>query len=924
MTIAIDQSLLLSAFMSRAGVVPGQAAGTATARVKQPTAPWTTEPTPKEMTARVKGALAGHKLIDENAAKLDVPGASADYTKLFALYQALNTLNGVATHAKTKGLTTFDQARINQVFTKGVSEISAYVDTAKFEKLRMAEGEVASSVKSKLGVPKAKTEYVTPPLTNSTATDVAAFQGTVKFTIAVKRLGTNYNVPIDLAGMGTQPRTIGNVVAFANQQLAAAGVETRLATERQPGLPRTVQAGGKPVTLPPASDQWALKVKVGAGETVGFTAPATAGAVYVAQTVGDPDPDKKPSTPDGVTRQQLLKFQTDTATVAAPLQPPGEPNWVDGRLFAKTLGPEVKTVHATKVGPDGAVYMLADITAATAGQTIKGEQDVALLKYDSAGKLVYSRTLGAASTATGLGLAIAADGKIAVAGSVTGALGGAIEGPLNSGATGSFKKYTDSFVTVFDAKGDELWTQRRGNKLDDEASQVAFAADGTVYVSGRTNQALPGTTPIGGWDNYIQAFKQDPVTKKVATLFTESFGTTGPDKPSGLVVDGTNLVTASVENGRAIVRRFDITSGKPVLSATRDLGDLKGGDIVGLALDGADVVIAGSTANAALSAGTVTRAHAGGIDAFAVRLSKTLTPGAGDKIAYYGGAGNDKATSLAVSAGKVFIAGSAGTDLPGQPPVGLKDGFLASLDVAAGVVSWSRRFTGKDRQAAPSAIAVAPTGASVLDRIGLPQGTLELADSQKLVAASALRAGDQFTIKVNDGRAATVTIADADTLDTLAQKVRRAGNFQAKVTVATVNGVRSLRIEPLNPRMMLEIGMGKATKDALASIGIPEGIVRATKVNDAGKTVPADGKPQLYGLGLASDLNVSTPAQISHALSELTAAMGVVRTAYKDLVAAAQPKGLVEAHGKPKGPVPAYLTKQIASYQAALKRLNGG
>jgi hypothetical protein len=124
--------------------------------------------------------------------------------------------------------------------------------------------------------------------------------------------------------------------------------------------------------------------------------------------------------------------------------------------------------------------------------------------------------------------------------------------------------------------------------------------------------------------------------------------------------------------------------------------------------------------------------------------------------------------------------------------------------------------------------------------------------------------------------------------------------------------------------MMLEIGMGKATKDALASIGIPEGIVRATKVNDAGKTVPADGKPQLYGLGLASDLNVSTPAQISHALSELTAAMGVVRTAYKDLVAAAQPKGLVEAHGKPKGPVPAYLTKQIASYQAALKRLNGG
>jgi hypothetical protein len=88
--------------------------------------------------------------------------------------------------------------------------------------------------------------------------------------------------------------------------------------------------------------------------------------------------------------------------------------------------------------------------------------------------------------------------------------------------------------------------------------------------------------------------------------------------------------------------------------------------------------------------------------------------------------------------------------------------------------------------------------------------------------------------------------------------------------------------------------------------------------------VPADGKSMLYGLGLASDLNLSNTAQINHVLAEVAAAIGVVRGAYKDLVAGAQPKGLAQATAKASGPVPAYLTNQIANYQAALNRLTGG
>jgi len=88
--------------------------------------------------------------------------------------------------------------------------------------------------------------------------------------------------------------------------------------------------------------------------------------------------------------------------------------------------------------------------------------------------------------------------------------------------------------------------------------------------------------------------------------------------------------------------------------------------------------------------------------------------------------------------------------------------------------------------------------------------------------------------------------------------------------------------------------------------------------------VPADGKGMMYGLGLASDLNLKDTVQVNHVLAELASAINVVKAAYKDLVAASQPKGVATAAATPSGPVPAYLTNQIANYQAALDRLTGG
>ncbi len=250
--------------------------------------------------------------------------------------------------------------------------------------------------------------------------------------------------------------------------------------------------------------------------------------------------------------------------------------------------------------------------------------------------------------------------------------------------------------------------------------------------------------------------------------------------------------------------------------------------------------------------------------------------------------------------------------------------------MASGAVGWSREFTGKDGFAVPTALAVDAGGASALDRLGLPTGKLSGDTSQQLSAVTSVRAGDQFQVRNGDnGVKTTVTIAQGETLDTLATKVTRALGFQASVKVSTgLDGNRLLTIKPINDRDTLELFGGPTGKDALSFLGLPEGVVRNTTIDKNGKTVPTDGKGQIYGLSLDDSLNLDTTGAMSHVAAQLATAQGVIRQAYKDLQDAATPDSVKAAQKAAKaaatGAVPAYLTAQIANYTAGLKKLTGG
>jgi len=942
--IRLDTNLLLGYYQARNGASVGVAGGTGlgAAAKKAPTPPWSTLSKAPKADEMLKSVMMGRKFIDEYTTQLDVKGASEDYRQLFAMHQGLSTLEALARRADEKNVSASELKRVQAAFTRGMTEVASYIDAAKFEKLRLTHGDATDKAKGTVGVPKATPKYLTAPLHQGTADDpVEAFQGDVRFSVKIRLPNkTETTIDFNLADMGSKPRSMNEVVKFINAKLSGTNFTTRFAIEKIPGAEKTAEVNGRTVKLGKEPDKFALKIQGDRTETLTFSAPSTSPAVYITQTSGDPKPAKttttttttpktgtdaaKPATNEPVLVEELIKFETGTTSDA--VRRPGDVNWVEGRVFNVALPDAVEKVRTTVTGPDGALYMLADVNDTIDGQTIKGAGDVALMKFDAAGKLVYTRTLGASNDASGMALTVGPDGQIAIAGSVTG--GFAASGvPVLEGVPASIPKVTradsgvdatkpDSFVAVFNKDGEEMWSERKGARDDDEATSVAFGSDGSVYVMGRSKGAMPTQATNGNWDNYLRVFSPDGKLKS-----TTQFGTSGDDKPAGLVVDGTNVVVASVEGGEVKLRRFDVTDPKaPTLTGTRSLGSLGGGSIAGVVMDGGNIVLAGST-GANLGVGNTTRTASGSIDAFAARISADLSTG-NDAIAYYGGGGDDRATAMTVADGKVWLTGTTKTDLPGMPDaVGKADGFAVGLDIGLGEVVWSQRFTGKDKMTTPTSIAVDASGASVLDRLGLPKGTIEYADSQLVTSATSARAGDQFQIRRRAGtQPVTITIEANDTLDTLAKKILRATSYSLKAEVVSDGDVRKLQIRPQNSRGSIEILGGKGGRDALEALGLHEGFVRTTKIED-GKTIMGDGGAQMYGLKMPRDLSLATKEDVKAAIDKLTGAMAVLRGAFRDLEAGSQPQ---TDKKKATGPVPAYLKNQLANYQAGLNRLTGG
>ena len=128
----------------------------------------------------------------------------------------------------------------------------------------------------------------------------------------------------------------------------------------------------------------------------------------------------------------------------------------------------------------------------------------------------------------------------------------------------------------------------------------------------------------------------------------------------------------------------------------------------------------------------------------------------------------------------------------------------------------------------------------------------------------------------------------------------------------------------MNDRSTVEFGVGPEGRNALEGLGLVPGVVR-NQVKEGGKNgkmVSGDGHGEVYGLKLTGDMRIDSKPALKAATDQLGDALSSLRTACRDLLAAAKPKSNVPT-GAQAGKVPAYLKGQIANYQAALSRLGG-
>jgi hypothetical protein len=931
MTISIDSSLLLSYYNLKAGVPQSSSGSGAVSTSTAPTTPWAKAPTTAQTNSLVQSLLNGQSLINPNSAKLSVPAGTPNYTNyknLFGLYQGLTALQDLATQANASGTSAYQLTQLQNAFASGMQQVQTYLNTSPFVGFNVAEGTVAANSQSTSGVPTETDSYKTGVLWSGDAnTPVPAFAGNVQFSMSISQtplttLNANITqtpgaptvVNFNLNDMGSTPRTISNVVSYLNSQLQAAGVFTRFADVRTPGTSTTYQAGGITHTTPVSADQYSLQIVGNAVETLSFSAATTAPAVYITQTAGavpnapgfattSASGNTTGNTTSDVT-QQFLKLTTDPSAASA-------------RVFTDTLGASIPNAIATAAGADGSVYVLANVTGATqAGQVdashpISGTQDVALMKYDSAGNLIFTQTLGSTASASGLGLAVSADGsQVAVVGQATGLLDD------NGGAPPDATDQT-GFVSVYNSSGSQLWTQAVNAWTGGQVNSVAFGANNSVYVAGST--AISDDVS----DGFISGFSSTG-----AQTFNTYLGPTTAGSVNGITVSGSSLITAGVQDGDAIVQSYALQpTGAPVLSATRDLGPLDGGNVTGVAVNSdGSIIVAGSTQNGALNAGTIGSAYGSGEEAFVARLAANLTPSSSDTLAYFGGANDTTATALTVANGQVYIAGQiAVTPQANSGDLTAFDGYAAQIDPTTGAVTWSNTFNGTGDQAAPDSIAVDPTGASSLDALGLPTGKISFQPSQNLMANSSLQVGESFLVKSNfNALPQTVTITANDTLQTLAQKITQASGYGASVQVVTgTGGVQQLKITPTSAASQITLEAGPAGKNALPALGLNEGLVttnataKAKSASTAGGAIATTSLKANYALGLESSLSLSTPGGIKNALAQLGGAITTVKQIYTDMTT--KPSKTTAGY---QGAVPAYLTAEISNYQAALARLS--
>jgi hypothetical protein len=858
---------------------------------KATTPPWKEKPSTTPDTLQVSLIKAMKSIVDKP--KTGPDALPDDIQTSFIAFKAIDRLRLLAEAASKKGGTDAQRALLDKTFQKGLADLQTFLGTAPSDQVRLS-----------FGAPLRRAESVSTPPTNVTKTPgtalvdnrtdpIPGLTGNEIFKISLSKTSGSDTVTVDLS-QTPQPPTIDSVTAAINAAIAsvpmrdtngnivfdANGVPTPRYLSKFEAERTTIPAKTPDGT---PTGKWGLALTGSGSERVSIDQVGGKDSLIVAtgQTALDAPTSVRMirfDDPTGAMAQKTIGTIASVdreATERAAMTPPKK---IDGVVQpAPTIYAETRA-QAIATDSQGFSYVVGTAEGDLGSNRVGGSGDLFLTKSDSEGKVVWQRTLGAAGSAEGAAISIGPNGDIVVAGSVSGYL------------DGTDHRDADMLVARFDAGGDEQFTTVIRNVGADQANAVAIGADGSIYVGGKAG--------AGSGDAFVSRLSSTGTVQE-----RQLIDAGGSEKIVSLAIaDDGALLALTNESGNAKIRKLDGAALATELGSI----DLGTADARAIAVDSDGSIAVGGA-----------RLVGGSRDGFVARIDSGLGSAQFTDLAT---SADDQVDSLAFMNGALYAGGRTAGDLGGARR-GAVDGFIARIDGAGAVASVSQ-FGQSALRTEPVRIAASVGGASATSALGFARGTVNPAESARLTSQTSLRAGDEFSLKVNDGTVRKNVISADETLATLADKVRKITGDKATVTTPLSKGGKILRIET-KPGEAVELIAGATGKDALAKLGMDPMRISTPPVldDDAPKVRPGG----TFGLSLSEALSLGSATDATTALGKIKSALSITQTAYRSLYWDDMKAALADG-GKTSGSGggSAYQQKQLSQYQAALTRLQSG
>jgi hypothetical protein len=197
----------------------------------------------------------------------------------------------------------------------------------------------------------------------------------------------------------------------------------------------------------------------------------------------------------------------------------------DGEMVWITQTGSFSTDNAIAVAVDsiGNVYVAGSTSGALTAEPNYDEYDIFLMKYSSAGVLIWTIQRGGEDYDQGVSLSIDSSDNIYLGGQTC---SGSIDNQPYSGSC-------DVILMKFTADGERMWTRMSGSSEDEHTAGVVADNLGFVYIGGFTKGALNDQSNYGAYDVFLMKYTSDG-----DLVWTHQYGTSRDDMGGDISTDG--------------------------------------------------------------------------------------------------------------------------------------------------------------------------------------------------------------------------------------------------------------------------------------------------------------------------------------------------------------------------------------------------